>query len=207
MSEGEFLNSVSGKSYPELHVIPIGFSKSYIEWAPRETGGGFVSKIPPGSPRLSEAAAVGSKLVLPNGNELSETAEHMVMVVPPDGSLPYVALLPLASTQLKHSKRFNTEMATKTITINGQLRRTPMFAQFYRISTAVESNNKGSWYGVGKIEFLGYAPDNFLAQAKEAANAFAKLAAKADAAYASEAPYSTKPETDSVTDAIIDAMA
>lgn len=204
LSEGFFFNNVSGKDQEVLDVIPIGFSKAYIEWGQRGTpNAGYKGKHAAGSPVLSSAVAVGNKLILPNGNELSETAEHMIMVIPPDGGSPYVALLPLSSTQLKHSKRFVSEMTNKTIEINGQLKRAPMFAQRYRLKTGVESNTKGSWYGLTSIEYVGFTPDEYIQQAKTAAEAFNKYAAKAEASYEKANPTAS----DSVVDAVTESMA
>lgn len=199
LTEGFFYNSVTKKDTETLTVIPVGFSKSYIEWAPRNSGGGFVAKYSGGHPRISEATVIDQKLTLPGGNTLVETAEHMVLVVPEDGT-PYIALLPLSVTQMKHSKRFINEMATKVIPDgNGGVRRAPMFFQQYKLKTGVESNTKGSWYGLTGIEFLGFTPDNLIKAAKEASEAFNATMAKAEASYAQAAP--------AKADATLDAVA
>ena len=41
--EGDIFNTVTGEIYKEpLTVIPCAYRKSYVEWIPREKGGGFV---------------------------------------------------------------------------------------------------------------------------------------------------------------------
>lgn len=203
VSEGEFYNSVTKKSTAVLDVIPIGFDKAYIEWAPRGAGGGFVARYSAGHPRISQAQSVGNKLVLDNGNELVQTAEHYVMVLPEDGSAPFVALLPLKATQMKHSKRFINEMATKVIPDGkGGVRRAPMPSQRYRLESGIESNNHGSWYGLVGINFEGFVQDeNILKAAISAFNAFSDTLSKAAAGYDKAAP------VQEASDPTIDAVA
>jgi len=200
VSEGEFYNSVSKKSSAELQVIPIGFTKSYIEWAPRSSGGGFIARHSAESSRISQGQKVGNKLLTPEGNELVETREHYLMVLPEDGSSPYVALLPMKSTAVKHSKRFINEMTTKVIqTENGPVR-APMFAQKYTLGTGIESNNQGSWYALSSIKFDGFVNDQEFQAAKQAADNFNATVAKADRGFENLAPASTEATVDVVTD-------
>ncbi|HWT40369.1 MAG TPA: hypothetical protein VN081_03845 [Dongiaceae bacterium] len=194
VSEGEFYNSVTKKSTPVLDVVPVGYTKGYVEWTPRSSGGGFVARHESTSPTIRDAQQVGNKLVLPSGNELVETREHYLLVIPESGA-PYVALLPLKSTQIKHSKRFNNETTTKVL---GD-RRAPMAAQRYTLSTEVESNSHGSWYGLCNIEFQGFLDDPaIITQAISAANAFSATAAKAAAGYANAAPGKSDADIDAV---------
>ena len=42
--EGMIFNTVTNTLYPEsLEIIPCGFRKTYVEWVPREKGGGLVA--------------------------------------------------------------------------------------------------------------------------------------------------------------------
>lgn len=189
VTEGEFYNSVSKSSVESLTVIPIGFTKAYVEWKPRASGGGFVARYSAGHPRISQAQAVGTKLVLENGNELVQTAEHYVMVIPEDGA-PFVALLPLKGTQIKHSKRFVNEMTTKVITRpDGSTKRAPMPSQTYKLTTGIESNAHGSWYGLTGIDYQGFVQDaNILSAAIAAFNSFSNTLGKVDQSYEKVAP-------------------
>jgi hypothetical protein len=155
---GLFLNNLTQESEEELNIVPIGFRKSYIEYIPRDAGGGFVGRWDPNSPKVMSATKVGYKLMTDEGNELVETAEHYVLVVPTDeAAVPYVALLPLKSTQLRHSRRWLANMASKTMYVPDEdtLKRLPMYMQRYTLRSGVEKNKKGTWYGLTDIQFNG----------------------------------------------------
>jgi hypothetical protein len=199
VAEGELFNSVTQESYESLTIIPFGFTKGYIEYVPREAGGGFVAKHNAGAPAVSSAQKVGNKLITTNGNELVETAEHFVIAVPESGS-PFVALLPLSSTQIATSRKWITDMQNKTVATKDGPKRLPMFYQKYTLSTRVQNNAKGSWYGLN-IEFDGLIPDELLPMAKDAAEQFEQTAAKSSGAYAKDAPVG------GASNAVVDAVA
>jgi len=46
---GMIFNTVSNKLYKELIVLPCGYKRSFVEWKPREKGGGYVGEHLPGS--------------------------------------------------------------------------------------------------------------------------------------------------------------
>lgn len=190
VSEGEFYNTLSRKSMDGMTVVPVGFTKAYIEFVPRTSGGGYVGRHSADSPVISQATKVGGKLILPSGNELVETAEHFIMVLPDDGP-PFVALLPLKSTQLRHSRRWLSEMGNKTIALGDGAVRAPMFFQKYRLTTGVEENSKGAWHGLTGIEFLGFIEPELLEKVRPIAESFSQVAAKASDGYAKSAPGET----------------
>lgn len=180
--EGMFFNSLTKKFYTTLKVVPIGFTKAYIEYIPREKGGGFVGRYSPEHSRISESQAVGNKLITPNGNELVETREHFVMVLP-ENEAPFIALLPLKSTQIRHSKGWLSEAHGQTITLpDGTLGRLPLFYQTYELGTKVESNAKGSWMAL-TYKFLGPIDDALVGPVNVAKDGFEATSNRATAAY------------------------
>ena len=79
---GRFCNTVTNKIYESVTVLPCHYSRSFLEWVPRNDGGGLVNVFD---------AAEGVKLMmtttkdennrdlLPEGNELQDTRSHYVL--------------------------------------------------------------------------------------------------------------------------------
>jgi hypothetical protein len=150
--EGDMLNTVTGKLYKGddgVVVIPVHYAHKYNLWVPNR--GGYR-----GSWTVSEYEKNQKQKITiqtPNGpieaegdmegNVITDTREHYCIVVEPDGGYNMV-LLPMASTQLKKSKKWMTLMSG--IRIQGQP--APMFSQMYLINPVGESNDKGSWSGL-----------------------------------------------------------
>lgn len=171
---GVIYDSATGEGHKELVVTPVGFVSCYMEYIPRDQGGGFAGRHSKASGIDLTATPDGNKKFLPNGNELVETAEHMVVVWPEEGN-PYLALLPLSSTQIKYSRQWNTDIP----------RRAPaMYVTKYKLSTGLDKNNKGSWYSLKHIDFVGYVNEEELALTKQAAEEYSKSLQAAESSYA-----------------------
>ena len=74
--DGMFMNTVTSKLYEKLHVIPCAFSKAWVEWVPREKGGGFVAQHTTDELMLQTTRDDKKRDILPNGNSLVQTAYH-----------------------------------------------------------------------------------------------------------------------------------
>jgi hypothetical protein len=142
---GMIFNTVSHALYDKVTVIPCHFSQSYIEWTPRDKGGGLVAVHPPGTPLVAQAVRDGGKFVLPNGNDLMDTRSHFILVVEKDGSSDG-ALLAMSSTGLKVSRRWMSQMRSAVIEVAGKIITPPMFAWSYVLGAEEESNDQGQWY-------------------------------------------------------------
>jgi hypothetical protein len=89
----------------------------------------------------------GSKIRLPNGNYLEETASYYVMVGTKAGGYT-PALITMKSTQLNVSKKWNAMMKTVQISDGkGGFAVPPMHGVVYNLSSNLQKNDKGSWYG------------------------------------------------------------
>lgn len=145
-AEGDFLNTVTGEIYKrEFRAIPCAYRKAYIEWTPREAGGGFLGEH--NEAILSQCTKNDKfKDVLPNGNLIVPTAYHYVLVVKADGSYER-AVISFTSTQLKKSRKWNSTMMALLIDVGGVKRRPPMFSHSYKMATVREDNAQGSWMG------------------------------------------------------------
>jgi hypothetical protein len=144
---GQIYQSVSQAVEDNIRVIPCHFSQVFIEWVPRDKGGGFVAAYDPiqGAAKARTAVRDGGKMTLPNGNEIYDTRQHFVLTLNPDGSTQ-PALMALKSTGLKISRRWMSQMQSATIEVNGSVLNPPMFAWSYLVGTEEEANDQGSWY-------------------------------------------------------------
>ena len=149
--EGMIYNNVLNKVYngdEGVEVIPCYYYRRYVEWVPREEGGGYVQAFLPGDNIISTAKKdENGKDVLPNGNYLENTAHFFCMYIDPDLG-PQKALLPMSASQLKKSRKWLSNTQTfRGTTKDGKQYFLPMFSQVYTLSTVPESNAKGSWMG------------------------------------------------------------
>jgi len=140
--------SYAGKDRP-VEFIPCGYQKAYVEWAPRENGGGYIATHGPGIMTQTTKNEKGQD-VLENGNIIVTTA-YVVGYINADGEwLP--AVLSMSSTQLKKARQWLNIMTSQKFTNReGKKLQLPMYSHKYLLSTQPESNEFGTWYG-WKIE-------------------------------------------------------
>ena len=148
---GMIYNTVTNELYDGkvgIKVIPCYYKKDYPEWSDRGDGPGAPVAIHlPNSPVIATGKRDGSKIRLPNGNYLEETASYYVMVQSKTGAYT-PALITMKSTQLNVSKKWNSMM--KTIQIadgKGGFAIPPMHGVVYNLASTLQKNDKGSWYG------------------------------------------------------------
>ena len=129
-----------------ITVVPCAYVKKYIEWVPREKGGGIVNTDHSASILKSCKKDLESRrLFLDNGNEIVETAQFFVLVLEPQ---PQQAVVAFTSTQLGASRKWLTMLRMARVqTSKGQSVSAPMFAYQYNLGTLSQSNDKGSWNG------------------------------------------------------------
>jgi hypothetical protein len=148
---GMIYNTVTNELYDGkkgIKVIPCYYKKDYPEWSERGEGSAApVALHSPNSPVIATGKREGSKIRLPNGNYLEETASYYVMVETKAGSYT-PALITMKSTQLNVSKKWNAMMKTVQIADGkGGFAVPPMHGVVYNLSSNLQKNDKGSWYG------------------------------------------------------------
>lgn len=152
---GMFYNSVSGEVFPEVLLVPVFFERKFIEWVPRDSGGGFVGAYMANDPVVLNAPRGDSgKLMLENGNYLADTRYHYCLMVDPEtfGITPVV--VSLTSTQIKKSKNWMTVMQNIRLRRkDGSAFTPPSYSHIYKASSIGESNDLGNWKG-WKIELM-----------------------------------------------------
>jgi len=174
---GQFYNTVSQEVSTSLNVIPVLYQLKYVEWKPRETGGGLVEMHDADSGILGKTTRdrVTFKDTLSNGNYIATTAYHYVMVQGTDGNWSQ-AVISMTSTQLKKSRRWNSLMLSQKLKGPSGLFTPPTYAMIYRLSTVSESNDRGSWFGY-QIEKVGTVED---ANLYDESKAFSTAAVRGD---------------------------
>ena len=148
---GMIYNTVENAVYSGedgVSVIPCYYRRVYVEWKPREKGGGYVATYGSDDPILKTTYKDDrGNDILPNGNLLTNTAEFYVLMLDTDGS-PRRCLITMTSTQLKKARKWLTQMQTNTARgKNGNMFVMPMMSHIYTLSTVEERNDKGSWFG------------------------------------------------------------
>jgi len=128
-------------------VVPCYYSRRYVEWKPREKGGGYVNSYGANDPIVNTTYRDDrGNDVLPNGNLLSNTAQFFLLRLDESG-IPQRCLLTMTSTQLKKARKWVTQMQSRTAMGKNGLYTLPMMSQVYRLRTVEERNDKGSWFG------------------------------------------------------------
>ena len=160
--EGDFYNSVSSETYKgDIFVVPCAYNKSWVEWVPREKGGGFVKQHP--SIEILNSCTKddkGKDVLKDSGNIIVATAYHYCLLLKKTGATEKVVLA-LSSTQLKKSRKWNTVALNMSIEVNGVKLRPPMYSHIYKISSVEESNDRGLWAGM-EISDAGLIQDGDL---------------------------------------------
>lgn len=130
-----------------LTVVPVYFITQYLEWLPGRKGLAGIHD----DPSILAAATPNEKRqpVLPNGNLIQETAQFYSLL--PDVDMRR-CFIPMASTQLKKARTWNTYATSEKLKRrNGEDFTPPMFYRSYKLTSVPESNDSGEWDG-WKIE-------------------------------------------------------
>lgn len=148
---GDIVNTVTGRIYNEpcgwVEVLPVAYRKFYLEWQPRESGGGLVQQHTDAEILSKTTKDRTGADVLANGNYIQTSATHFCIVVD-DANSYYQVMIPMAGTQLKKSRNWNSVMATlKVKSSDGRVFTPPTFSHKYKLSTVQESNDRGNWFG------------------------------------------------------------
>jgi len=159
---GMILNSVTKKLYDGdkgINVIPCAYERKYLEWKPRELGGGLVGMHSIDDPivRTTKRDQM-NKDILPNGNYLENTASHFVVTTGEDAG---TGLISMTRTQLKVSRTWNSMMMSIRLKYNGKngLFTPPTFSHIYNLKSVQMTNDKGTWFG-WDINKIGPVTDN-----------------------------------------------
>lgn len=172
-------------------LVPATTRHVYVEWVPREKGGGFFGVHEVNSDVVKQARANSkefNKLTTPSGNQLTETFYLYAVVLDKNDEPLNPVTLAFTSTKISVYKRWNTKVNMFTIkSPSGAKIRPPLFAHKVRVTAVKEKNNKGEFYNFDLQPANGGVADSLLPPghpALEAAKEFRQLvesgAARAD---------------------------
>lgn len=179
-----------------ITFVQCAYRRTFVRWGPRGgEGGGFKGEYAPevvaAMREAGQVIEVDNKLWFPledgsvnpkRCDHLADTRNHYVLLL--SGESPRECLLSLTSTQIKKSKVLMSMLASKKI--NGTT--LPTFVSKIKATTALESNDKGTWHGIN-FDYAGQVTDK---EVYDAAKAFNKsvMAGTVKASY--EAPATDK---------------
>lgn len=147
--EGDLFNTVTQEVWAGaegIYLVPCAFNRQYVEWAPRDSGGGYQGAHDSDAILNQCSRDENGRDILPNGNLIVLTNYHYCLVVDEDENVLDRVVVPFSSTFLKKSRRWNSMMSAIMIQgANGRFN-PPMFSHIYKLTTEHESNNKGEWY-------------------------------------------------------------
>lgn len=145
---GQIFNSVTNRAFDEIVVVPISYVMQYIEWKPREMGGGLV-KVHGKGYDLEKLCVRDDKGRYVNDakNIISQTATYLVVRVDENTGEYDTGIIAMESTQLKKSRLWNSLIMGCKITNpkDGMKVQAPFFYNSFKLSTKSESNDKGGW--------------------------------------------------------------
>lgn len=149
---GDFYNTALRALLPGKDgflAIPILRKMVYIEWVPRDSGGGFVNVYDTKQEALQYAE---------EGNDIVDTAQWYLYAQMPDGTWAPV-MMPMTSSKLTTSRNWMTQIKfTKIEKPDGSRVTPPSFATVYRVSSSSRKNEKGTWSNVD-VEYVGFLPE------------------------------------------------
>jgi len=160
-----------------IKVISCYYKRNFPEKS--DKGEGMATTVAvhqPNSPIVQTGKREGSKIRLPNGNYLEETAYYYVLMETKAGGMT-PALITMKSSQLSVSKKWLAMM--KLIKIadgKGGFGRPPMHGVMYNLSSVLQKNEKGSWYGwsVTQDRIMGQGDEALYDEAKQLQSTFSK---------------------------------
>lgn len=152
LKQGMLFNSVTGDYYAGnkgVAFIPATTQHEFIEFKPRDAGGGFVGRHDVNDPMVKaavNASAEFGKYSTPDGNELIETYTVYGIIVTDEGDVSS-AVIAFTGSKIKKYKAWMTKAKTIQIPLpDGRRIPAPLWAHRYRLKSTSEKNNKGSFY-------------------------------------------------------------
>ena len=136
--------------------LPVHYEKQWLEWAPRSTGKGLLGVHE--NDEITRTCRLNEKRqpVTSEGNFIIETAQWFGINL---SSGRTRCFLPMASTQLKHSRKWMLLATGERLKRgDGSEFAAPLFYRSYSLTTAHESNNEGDWAS-WKIERSAALPE------------------------------------------------
>lgn len=181
---GMLHNTGSGEVKDSYLLVPAIRTHTYVEWTPRNKGGGFVASRDPNDPIVQAAIERGKvkdaegkeRFQTPEGNELVETFSLFCIELDPETEEPLgMVVVPFKSMGIKvYKKQFMNRVCSFMFdTGNGKIN-PPMCAHRFVLSS-VDESHENYHYKNFKVTFLN---DNDLKKSMMGSNHPAYIAGK-----------------------------
>jgi hypothetical protein len=145
--EGDFCDTGTGDLWRgSITILPCFFARVFLEWAPRSTGKGMIHNHGTDASILEKCTLDEKRrALLPNGNYVAETATWFVLNMSAGKRRSFI---PLASTQLKASRRWMTLLTSERLTrSDGVEFMPPIYWRSWEATGVEQSNQDGAWVG------------------------------------------------------------
>lgn len=149
---GSFLNTATQEVYDGttgIIIVPITHKTSYVEWKSRADGGGLVKDWNDSLDwqNICEPNQRNEyRPVTRNGTEIVKSILHFVLIVDKETGTFTPCVWSFFGTMIKRSKRWATTMQNAMIQTKQGMRNAAHSYYTYKVTTELESNNKGKWY-------------------------------------------------------------
>lgn len=150
---GSVMNTVTNELYDGkvgITVIPVHRTRSFIEWIPKDDGGGLVNVFEPDAPEVRKVLAAAGrkfgKLKIGDNNDLVETFSVFALLLLPDGTTRRV-VISFSSSQIATYKKWMTQAQSIQIVQEGGRPVTPpMFSHKYVLTSAFFQKGEYTWH-------------------------------------------------------------
>lgn len=162
---GDLFNTVTNELVPQgFEFIAFMRDHCFVEWIPRDKGGGFVARHERESEIVRRAKAESRKFgkyTTPDGNDLQETFYVWGLAI--INGTPTPAIIAFTSTKIKVFKKWNTARNMFRIQLaDGTRQNPPMFAHLVAITTIEESRGDNDFFNLILTPAAGTMADSLM---------------------------------------------
>jgi hypothetical protein len=128
--------------------VPVVTQHVYVEWIPRDQGGGYVGQHAINSKVVADAKAASTKFgkYRVGENDLQETYYLYGLLTNEEGDTEMVVVA-FTSTKIGVYRKLNSKLSAFTKTnAQGRKYNPPLFSHLCRLSAVLDKNNKGTFY-------------------------------------------------------------
>ena len=144
--EGLLFNTVSESLYDYVSIVPCAYNKVFMEWVPRDHGGGLVGIYDRTEVNHRIESKDGLKITSVAGNDIVPTMQFFCVQVDEDAKIILDRfLISMSISQIKVGKKWLSRM--QTIMAPGETPYpVPMYGQVWKMSSCLEKNASGQPY-------------------------------------------------------------
>ena len=156
--QGDIFNTVSQEVFKQdegITLVPAFFEKKFLEFQLRSSGGGFVRELAADDKDITMTSRENTIELLPNGNELVRTHQHLVIAQSTNGTIAPSGL-DMKKSQLKVARRWNTLKNSARLPSGALM---PIYGTAWRVTTVLEANDQGKWFNYKIDRINDITPD------------------------------------------------